>query len=94
MRALGVGHPVFGGLEHLRQSRATEIGHAEQSEPRGGIVVHRINRDDVGVLELREDLRFLSLGAGDLERDEPVSQIDLLGEIDRREGSLAEDRDE
>jgi hypothetical protein len=85
---LRVGQPP-GLLEQLGQVRATEEGHAQEPQARCGIIVHGVNRDDVGMLQARHYLRFVSFGARDLEGDSPMSQADLLGQKNPGEGPSA-----
>ena len=69
-----------GLLEQLGQVRAAEEGHAQEPQARRGIIVHGMNRDDVGMLETSQYLRFVTLGARDLEGDRAMSQANLLGQ--------------
>jgi hypothetical protein len=73
----------------LGQVRAAEEGHAQESQARCRIIVHGMNRDDVGMLQARQYLRFVTLGARDLEGNSPMSQADLLGQKNPSEGASA-----
>ena len=76
-----VGDPRPGRFEHLREVRPAEVRHAEQPEAGLRVVVDRVDRDDVGVLEPGEHLRLVPLGPRDLQRDRAVAQLDLLGQV-------------
>ena len=69
-----------GLLKQLGQVRSAEEGHAQEPQARRGIIVHGMNRDDVGMLQTGQYHRFVTLGARDLEGDGTMSQADLLGQ--------------
>ncbi len=71
-----------GGFEDLREVGPADVGHAHHPEPGLRVVVDRVDRHDVGVLEPGQDPRLVPLGPGDLQGDQPVAQQRLLGQED------------
>ena len=67
--------------EQLRQCGAPEIGHAEHPQVPIGVVLHRIERHDVGMLQAGQRQVLLAPAGRDLQHDRPVGQ----GRLDRQE---------
>jgi hypothetical protein len=76
-------------VQHVRQRGRTEVGHAHGLERIG--TVDRVDRDDVGVLQLGERLRFAHDVRRDFQGDETVGEIALFGQIDLPERTAAQD---
>ena len=56
------------------------------------VIANRMHGHDMGVLQPREDLRLVAVGARDLDRDGPTAEVDLFGEIDARERTAPSSR--
>ena len=67
--------------EQLRQCGAPEIGHAEHPQVPIGVVLHRIERHDMGMLQACQRQVLLAPAGCDLQDDRPVGQ----GRLDRQE---------
>ncbi len=76
-------------LEQLSQVGSAEERHAEEPQTGLRLIMNRMNRNDVRVLEPCEDFRLISLGTRDFQGDQPPSQVDLLCEKDVRERTSA-----
>ena len=83
--ALGPKHPQNSG-----EAGAAEIGHAHRPQSRARVFVDRINRHDVGVLELRQCLWLVPQLRGNFESDETVCQVALLRQVDAAESALSQ----
>lgn len=59
-----------------------------------GIRSVRVDRNDVGVLQAGEGLRFAGAGSRDLERDGTIGELAFLGAEDAGEGAAADFGDE
>ena len=79
-----------GGVEDLGEIRAAEIRHAQHAKAGLRVVVDRMHRDDVRMLEACEDLRLFPFGSRYLDGDQPASQMDLLGQVDACECAPAQ----
>ena len=79
-----------GGIEHLGEIGPAEVGHAEHPPAGLGIVISRMDRDDVRVLEPGEDPRLVPFRPRDFDRHGPSPQVDLLGQVHPGEGTPAE----
>lgn len=76
-------------LQHLREVRAAQIGHAEQAETALRIVMNGVNRHDMRMLKASQGLRFVTEGFRDFQRDLTIRKLKLLSEIDSRESAPA-----
>ena len=83
-----------GCLEHLSEVGAAKIGHAQDAKPADRIVVDGIHGHDVSVLQPRQGLRLISIRTRDLDGHQSLTQTDLLGEIDTREGTTTKLEDD
>src|SRR5207253_1889025 len=74
-------------LQHLGKRGPPEKGHARGLQcPQA---MERIDRVDVGVLELREFLRLVGDVASDLQSHRPGGEIALMGEVNAAERTAA-----
>src|SRR5262249_47194548 len=83
------GHTA-GRVEYLGKVGSAEIGHAEHAQTGRGIIADRVHRNDIGVLEPRQDPRLVAFGPRDLDRDESTTQVELFGQVDPGKRSAAE----
>ncbi len=77
-------------LENARQAGAAEVGHAHRSQARLGILVNRVDRHDMRVLQLGQRLRLVPFDAGYLEHHGPAGQIRLFSQENSRERASAQ----
>ena len=80
--------PVADLLDHLGQGGAAEERHAHRLERPDA--VERVDRDDIGVLELGQGLGLAEDVAGDLQRHRPAAEVRLPGEVDPAERPAAQ----
>ena len=73
-----------------REARPSQVGHADGTQARALIFVERIDRDDVGVQQLRERLGLFPFDGRDLEHDGPAGQVGLLRQEHPAERPLPE----
>ncbi len=85
LRRPGVGRPQV--LQDVGQAGAAEVRHAHGPQAGLAVLVDGVDGDDVGVLQLRQRLRFRSLRGGALDDDPPTGQVALLGQEDAGEGA-------
>ena len=76
-------------LEQLSQVGSAEERHAEEPQTGIWLIMDRMNRNDVSVLEPCEDFRLVSVGMRDLQGDQPPAELDLFCEKDVRERTSA-----
>src|SRR5262249_30685072 len=70
---------------------AAEIRHAHDRPAGGRILLHRVDRDDVVVLELTEDVGFGAAAlARNLDGDEAIAEVLLPGQKDAGKGAAAQ----
>jgi hypothetical protein len=79
-----------GRLEHLGEVGPTEVGHAQDAKSGCGIVVDRIHRHDVRVLQPRQRLWLVAVGPRDFDGHQALAQADLLGQVHTRERATTE----
>jgi len=75
------GDLTSGGIEHLGEVGSAEIRHAEDAQAARRIVTDRVHRDDMRMLEPRQDLGLVAIGPRYLDGHQPPAEADLLGKI-------------
>jgi hypothetical protein len=70
------------GFQHLRQVGSAEIRHAQHAKAAYRIIADRMDGHDMSVLKARQDPGLVSVRLRYLDRDEPLTEVDFLGEID------------
>ena len=78
------------GPQHASQAGAAEIRHADGAETCSFVLMDRIDRHDMRVLQLGQRLRLIRVRGRDLEHNRAPGQIGLLGEKNAGERSTAQ----
>jgi hypothetical protein len=61
-------------LQYARKAGAAEIRHTDDAQPGRGIFVDRVDRDNIGVLQLGQGLRLIASDRRDFDDDWPPGQ--------------------
>src|SRR5437660_10755127 len=70
------------------QASSPEVGHSNRAQPFLWVLVNRVNRDDVSMLELSQSLRLVAVDRRNLEDHRPIGKVGLFGQEHAREGAM------
>src|SRR5262249_33006416 len=67
-------------FEQLGQRCAPQVGHTQRTQSAAGVVLNRVERDDVSMLQSRQRQVFAGLPGCELEDDRTIAQGELAGQ--------------
>src|SRR5689334_2885159 len=77
-------------LEDPGQASSPEVGHANSAQPFLGVLVDRVNGDNVSMLELSQGLWLVAVDRRHLEDHRPIGKVGLFGQEHAREGTMSQ----